>query len=184
MVPYAPQYSGYVVYKKASNEEFNIHDILKDSILNICKKMKCQYEDKMANGIKSLMKEIDMFRESIKSFKKDDEIINKLFNIKFKILRKTLLYGSDNLYRCEFAYGLKESLKIIDNNDLNHISEEFIQLGRQWLNFNRTISISNFRTKDKGEFINKLHEELNEMFIKEEELFTVLQNCNMSFFTL
>lgn len=183
-VPVSPNGSGYLIEKKKAdsvNNYIDLNKMLLESILNICrnnlgKSHKGQDDYIGVIGIKQLLTEVKAFHDYIKKDTSNKEILDKIFSIRFKILRKTLLSGSNSLYRIPFAHAVEKLSALVNNKQLEAIGKEIFLLGRRWVNFNRVISIANMRIDKKDSFFKVVYKDLHSLQEEEAEVLSKLED--------
>lgn len=174
-VPISPNGSGYLIKKKNAdsvNNHIDLNRLLLESILNICRNnLGKPHNEQDGNigviGIKKLLDEVQAFNDYINKDTSNKEILDKIFSIRFRILRKTLLSGSNSLYRIPLAHTVEKLSTEVNNKQLELISKEIFSIGRRWVNFNRVISIANVRVDKKDGFLKVVYKDLH--YLQEEE---------------
>jgi hypothetical protein len=181
-LPVSPNGSGYTIEKNSfcKNNNVDLDRIILKSIINICRSNlgESQKEGDLCVGVigmKKLLDELKLFNDHIVKETSNKEVLDKLFSIRFRILRKTLLYGSNSLYRMQFADAIKKLSVQVNSKELDSISKDISLIGRRWLNFTRVISIANFRVDKKEEFLKVAYEGLDLIMKEETEVFSNLK---------
>jgi hypothetical protein len=181
-LPVSPNGSGYTIEKNSfcKNNNPDLDRIILKSIINICRNNlgESQKEQDICVGVmgmKNLLDELKLFNDHVVKENSNKEVLDKLFSIRFRILRKTLLYGSNSLYRMQFADAIKKLSVQVNSKELDSISKDISLIGRRWLNFTRVISIANFRVDKKEEFLKVAYEGLDLIMREETEVFSNLE---------
>lgn len=188
IMPTKPNGSGYIFEKDStylSISKVQIKRLIKESLTNIVTNMLEGKQGQEAiygiKGLEAIKAELAVFKELLNKVNPKKAVYTKIYDMRFRVVRKMLFDENIQLYRNEFGEALNKAGDILGIEELKKVGQEFIKLGKKWLNLNRTISVA-FLQMDKTDiYITKLIGLLDEIIEYEKKVFKMLGNIIIAF---
>lgn len=126
-------------------------------------------------GMRKLCQSMKDFKKEIKESNLSEDILNKIYIIKFLALREGMLQGSNTCFRYEFGMGIKNASVLLDCKKLYKIGDEFIDVAHKWRHLIRTLYVVKFHMDNKAKYLDYVVNQLTNILKIEEKLFTKIR---------